>query len=332
MDETQSMLATLNASFPDIARMDPLAARAAVDARIPVPQNPDDSAEADDVLVPAEHGGIPVRIYHPRTHSPAAPATVYAHGGGFLHGSIAGHDRFCRLWAAGTGSTVVSVAYRLAPEHAAPAPVTDVVAVAEWLAASDAGSRGLVLAGDSAGANIAAAAAIALRDNGSNPVTGQVLIYPMLDPHMRSESYRLRGEGYFITARALRFYWENYLGGPVHEAEADWRFMPQAAEDHSSLPPSITITAGLDPLGDEGRSYAALLRQSGITALHRHYPDQFHGFLTMPGYGPGASAREILWADFTRLFSSSTSVTSFKTVTNFKTVTSTATATREHTS
>lgn len=324
MDETQHMLAALNASFPDIARMEPLAARAAVDARIPPPQNPDDGVTAEDVPVPAEHGGISVRIYRPHEPYPSAPATVYAHGGGFLHGSIAGHDRFCRLWAAGTGSTVVSVAYRLAPEHVAPAPVTDVVAVAEWLAARDDGSRGLVLAGDSAGANIAAAAAIALRESGSTTVAGQVLIYPMLDPRMQSESYRLRGEGYFITARALRFYWENYLGGPAAEAAADWHVMPQTAEDHSSLPPSITITAGLDPLGDEGRSYSALMRRSGNTALHRRYPDQFHGFLTMPDYGPGASAREILWADFTRLFITMNSVTG--------TVTSTNTATLEHTS
>mgnify|MGYP003305352522 CR=1 FL=1 len=307
MDETQSMLAALNASFPDIARMDPLAARAAVDARITAPQILDDRSAAEDVLIAAEHGGIPVRIYHPNGPSPSAPATVYAHGGGFLHGSIAGHDRFCRLWAAETGSTVISVDYRLAPEHPAPAPVTDIIAVAEWLAARDAGSRGLVLAGDSAGANLAAAAALALRDSGSTPVTGQVLIYPMLDPYMQSESYRLRGEGYFVTARALRFYWENYLGGPAAEAAADWRFMPQTAEDHSCLPPSITITAGLDPLGDEGRNYSELLRRSGNIALHRHYPDQFHGFLTMPDYGPGASAREILWADFTHMFSSVTS-------------------------
>ncbi|WP_104103476.1 alpha/beta hydrolase [Arthrobacter sp. 08Y14] len=302
MDETQTMLAALNASFPDIAGMDPLAARAAVDARIPPAQNLDDVAAAEDALVPSEHGGIPVRIYRPHVPSPSAPATVYAHGGGFLHGSIAGHDRFCRLWAAGTGSSVVSVEYRLAPEHLAPAPVADVVAVAHWLADRGEAARGLVLAGDSAGANLAAAAALTLRDRGSELVAGQVLIYPMLDPRMQSESYRLRAEGYFVTARALRFYWETYLGGPAAEAAPDWRFMPQTAEDLSSLPPSITVTAGLDPLGDEGRDYAALLRGAGNTALHRHYPDQFHGFLTMPGYGPGASARSILWADFTRLF------------------------------
>ncbi|WP_461170933.1 alpha/beta hydrolase [Arthrobacter sp. Z1-15] len=318
MDETQRMLAALNASFPDIARMDPLAARAAVDARIPAPQNFDDSAAAEDVLVPAEHGAIPVRIYRPREPSPSVPATLYAHGGGFLHGSIASHDRFCRLWAARTGSTVASVDYRLAPEHVAPAPVADVVAVAEWLAARDMADHGLVLAGDSAGANIAAAAALALRDQGTSLVAGQVLIYPMLDPHMQSESYRLRGEGYFITARALRFYWENYLGGPAATAAPDWRFMPQTAADLSSLPASITVTAGLDPLADEGRNYSALLRRSGNTALHRHYPDQFHGFLTMPDYGPAGSAREILWADFTHMFSSS--------------LTTTPTATREHTS
>lgn len=302
MDETQRMLAALNASFPDIAGMSPLDARAAVNARISPAPNVSGVVLSDDLVVAARHGGINVRCYSPRTSCPGAPLTVYAHGGGFLHGSIAGHDGFCRMWAAETGSTVVSVDYRLAPEHLAPAPVEDIVAVATWAAAAGRAPHGVVLAGDSSGANLAAAACLALRDQGSSPVVGQVLIYPILDPAMRSDSHRSRAEGYFITARAVRFYWETYLGGPADAATPDWRVMPQTAADLSSLPPALTVTAGLDPLCDEGRDYAAALRRAGTTSVHRHYPDQFHGFLTIPNYAPGAAARDNLWADFAGLF------------------------------
>lgn len=302
MDETQRMLAALNASFPDIAGMSPLDARAAVDARIGPVQNDTADMMSEDMVVAAEHGGIRVRCYSPLKSRPGAPLTVYAHGGGFLHGSIAGHDGFCRAWAAKTGTTVVSVDYRLAPEHLAPVPVEDIVAVARWAVAAGRAPDGVVLAGDSSGANLAAAACITLRNQGSSPVVGQVLIYPILDPAMRSDSQRSRAEGYFITARAVRFYWETYLGGPTEAAAPDWRVMPQTAGDLSSLPPSITVTAGLDPLCDEGRDYATLLRRAGNTSVHRHYADQFHGFLTIPNYAPGASAQDVLWSDFAELF------------------------------
>lgn len=301
MNESRSMLAALNASFPDIASMHPLAARAAVDARIAPAPNFDAVAATEDRVVPSDAGGIPVRIYHP--HEPvAAPTTVYAHGGGFVHGSIAGHDRFCRVWAARTGSTVVSLDYRLAPEHLAPAPVYDMVAVAEWVHEQGLAPHGVVLAGDSSGANLAAVTSIVLRDRGAQHAVGQVLIYPLLDPAMRSASHLSRAEGYFVTARSLRFYWETYLGGAVESVATDWRVAPQTAADLSGLPHSITITAGLDPLCDEGREHAALLRGAGNTALHRNYPDQFHGFLSIPNYSPADSAQETLWTDFADAF------------------------------
>lgn len=302
MNETQSMLAALIASFPDIASMHPLEARAAVDSRVVPARNIDDVASTDDIIVPSASGDISVRIYHPHKPAATAPLTVYTHGGGFLHGSIASHDHFCRLWASRTGSIVASLDYRLAPEHVAPAPVFDVVAVTEWVIENGLAPLGVVLAGDSSGANLAAVASILLRDRGSSPVVGQVLIYPFLDPAMRSESHRLLADGYFVTARSLRFYWETYLGRTAEDSAPDWRVMPHTAPDHACLPPSITITAGLDPLSDEGRDYASLLRRSGNTALHRHYPDQFHGFLTVPMYAPGTAAQDILWSEFTTLF------------------------------
>lgn len=302
LDETQSILALLNASFPRIAAMDPLEARSAVDARITPADNLDAVRSVEDRVIISENGNLDIRVYRPHEPAPPAPVTVYAHGGGFLHGSIAGHDRFCRIWAARTGSIVVSVNYRLAPEHSAPTPLYDLAAAAEWAHDQGLAGNGLVLAGDSAGANLAAAAGILLRDRGTAPVTGQVLLYPMLDPDMSSDSYRRCAEGYFITSEALAFYWRTYLGSNADGAARDWRIAPQSAADLTGLPPSITVTAGLDPLCDEGQAYSALLRRAGNTALHRHYPDQFHGFLTMPKYSPGASAQEILWADFRCFF------------------------------
>ncbi len=292
MDETRRMLELLNTGFPDITGLDPLAARALVDARVRAPDNLDDVATAQDLVVAP---GVPVRVYEPHERRPEAPVTVFVHGGGFLHGSIASHDGFCRRWVKHTGSVVVSVEHRRAPEHRAPAGAEDVVAAVDWAASADLGD-GVIAAGDSSGGNLAAVAALMLRDRGDSPLTGLVLAYPFLDPAMDTPSHRSRAEGYFVTGRQLRYYWETYLGGPVEAAEVDWRVSPLRA-DLAGLPPTIVVTAGLDPLCDEGRAFAERLAAAGVPVLHRHHPDQFHGFLTIPGYGPGRSASELLWAD-----------------------------------
>ncbi len=306
MDETQRMLGVLNTSFPDIASMAPLEARAAVDARINMPTNLDDVASAADEFIDTDTGAIRVRVY--RAHSPNhhAPTTVFAHGGGFLHGSIEGHDGFCRRWSRETASTVVSVQYRLAPDATAPAAVYDLIAAVDGVGAMGIAPAGIIVAGDSAGANLAAVTAIAMRDRGESPIVGQVLIYPMLDPRMDSETYRTRAEGYFVTARLLAYYWDTYLGIPRANAAADWRICPLAAASLEALPPAIIVTAGLDPLCAEGGQYADRLRAASTATLHRHHPDQFHGFLTIPGYGPGLAASDVLFSDIRRLFTSET--------------------------
>lgn len=302
MDETQRMLALLNDTFPDIANMLPHDARAAVDSRVRPPENIDDVAFAEDEVIATPAGGLSLRVYRPHAPRVTAPTTVFAHGGGFLHGSIESHDGFSRRWSRKTQSVVVSVEYRLAPEHPASAPVDDIVAAADWVGSAGLAPAGIVVAGDSSGGNLAAVTAIALRDRGGSPLVGQVLIYPMLDPRMDSDSYRTRAEGYFVTARSLRFYWDTYLGDRAADAAEDWRISPLAAGTLAGLPPAIVVTAGLDPLCNEGRRYAGRLRAEGVRVLHRHYPDQFHGFLTIPGYGPGGSASEILWSDMHRIF------------------------------
>lgn len=301
MDETTRMLELLNASFPRLATMDPLDGRAAADERIRPATNLDDVAATDDGVVDAGTHGIPIRTYHPREWRPDAPTTVYAHGGGFLHGSIAGHDGFCRRWARATGATVVSVDYRLAPEAGPGAARDDVIAAADWAVEAGLGAHGLLLAGDSSGGNVAAGAAIGLRDRGASPVVAQVLLYPFLDPTMSSESHRARATGYFVTSELLAHYWRTFLGERPGRFDAD--VTPLAVDDLAGLPPAIVVTAGLDPLCDEGADYARRLRSAGVPVTLRHHPDQFHGFLTIPGYGPGISAAEILWSDLRSLTS-----------------------------
>lgn len=299
MDETTRMLELLNAGFPALATMAPLEGRAAADSRIRPAPNLDDVASTDDTTVDAGTHDIPIRVYHPRDERREAPTTVYAHGGGFLHGSIAGHDGFCRRWARETGATVVSVDYRLAPESEPGDARDDIVATVDEVMSAGLGDRGIVLAGDSSGGNLAAGAAVSLRDRGSSPVVAQVLLYPFLDPQMSSDSHRTKASGYFVTSDLLAHYWRTFLGDHPDRFDAD--VSPLAVDDLAGLPPAVVVTAGLDPLGDEGAAYAHRLREAGVPVVLRHHPDQFHGFLTIPGYGPALGAAEILWSDLRSL-------------------------------
>ena len=299
MDETTRMLDLLNTTFPPIASMSPLDGRAAVDARIRPATNLDDVASTLDEVVDTGTHGIPIRTYLPHRRRPHAPPTVYAHGGGFLHGSIDGHDGFCRRWARATDAVVVSVGYRLAPEWGPGAARDDLVAAVDAVVASGLAPQGVVLAGDSSGGNVAAGAAITLRDRGASPVVAQALLYPFLDPTMSTPSHRTRADGYFVTSALLAHYWRTFLGDRADRIDA--AVTPLAVDDLAGLPPAIVVTGGLDPLSDEGREYARRLRAVGVPALLRHHPDQFHGFLTIPGYGPGISAAEMLWSDLRSL-------------------------------
>ncbi|MCH6231643.1 alpha/beta hydrolase [Microbacterium sp. CFH 31415] len=298
MDETQRMLDLLNSTFPDLASMSPREAREAADARVRPAPNPEDVAATDDQVLSADGHDVTIRIYHPHDRDPGMPLTVYAHGGGFLHGSIASHDSFCRRWAKGTGSTVASVEYRLAPEHRPADAAADVAAAARWAAAlSPTGT--VLLAGDSAGATAAAQASLVLAKDPVGILAGQVIAYPMLDPECASESHRTRATGYFVTHRQIRYYWDTALTGGTPSGEDT----PWLADSLPTLPATIVVIGGLDVLSDEGREYASRLRAADTPVILRDYPDQFHGFLTMPGYGPGESARELLWSDIRATFS-----------------------------
>ena len=255
MDATRRMLALLNENFPDITALPPLEARAAVDARVRPASNLDDVADATDEAVEVDGGKRRLRVYTPHDPDRRAPAIVYVHGGGFLHGSIESHDGFCRRLARASRCVVASIENRLAPEAGPPEPVRDVVGAVDAVVTRGRAEHGVILAGDSSGATLAALATIALRDPGDSPVVGQVLVYPFLDPRAASESYARLATGYFVTRASLGYYWATYLGErDLDDAARDPEVTPLAVAELAGLPAAIVVTAGLDPLSTLGAS------------------------------------------------------------------------------
>ncbi|MFC0527307.1 alpha/beta hydrolase [Phytohabitans kaempferiae] len=289
--EVANLLRLLDEGFPPVERMDPLEARAAVAARVQPVANLEDVRAARDVLA----GGVPVRVYEPHGVDRADPAVtiVFAHGGGFVLCDVDSHDSFCRSMARGTGATVVSVDYRRAPEHRAPAAAEDTYAALVW-AAGTLGGR-LVVVGDSAGGNVAAVAASLARDRGGPTLSGQVLLYPVIDPDCASATYASHGTGYYLTAEAMRWYWRQYLGDGLPEPAH--LVAPLRAPTLAGLPPAVVVLGRLDPLHGEGVAYARALGAAGVPVVLREYPDMFHGFATIGPFTAGASARAVLWSD-----------------------------------
>jgi acetyl esterase len=236
-------------------------------------------AETRDLAISGPGGAIPARLYRSATTG-TLPALVFFHGGGWVVGNIEGHDTVCRHLANRADCAVVSVDYRLGPEHKFPAAVEDCFAAAEWVA-NNAASLGvdpvrLAVGGDSAGGNLAAVVSLLARDKGAPRVACQVLIYPATDAAMRHDSIDRFAEGYVLTRSTMRWFYEQYLRSP--EDAADWRVSPLLAPDLSDLPPAYVLTAGYDPLCDEGDAYAARLAAAGVAVTHRRFPGQVHGF------------------------------------------------------
>lgn len=298
-DEVRRMLEMLDAGFPRVQDMEPAAARAAIAARRQPVSNLDD-AEAEDLTVPGPAGTMVLRVYRPSTPAQRArPAVVFLHGGGFVFCDLESHDGFCRAMSRHTDSVVISVDYRLAPEHPAPAAAEDAHAAYAWVLeqAADLGidRRLVAVAGDSVGGNLAAVTALLCRERGTDPPAAQVLLYPVLDPGLEAPSYRRYGTGYYNTRDAMAWYWRHYLHDGLPRPE--WLAAPARATSVSGLAPAVVVTAGLDPLHDEGEAYAEALRSADVPVVHRDYPGLFHGFLTMLSFAPAAAGRELLWAD-----------------------------------
>ena len=239
-----------------------------------------DMSTADPVGVDDVHeteaDGVPVRVYEPDD----APATVvFFHGGGFVVGSLETHDPLCRLLTDRSGLRVVSVDYRLAPEHPFPAAVEDAYEATKWAANEYDGAVGV--AGDSAGGTLSAVVSLLARDRGMPNVAHQSLLYPATAYDEPMPSRAQNASGYFLEAKDLMWFAAKYVGSDIH-ARNPYAF-PLRACDHSDLPPAHVVTAGYDPLRDEGAEYARVLDETGNDVTHTHYPSVVHGCLNMEG-------------------------------------------------
>ncbi|WP_020694701.1 alpha/beta hydrolase [Reyranella massiliensis] len=230
-------------------------------------------------------GSLRIRIYRP-AHSVARllPTVLYFHGGGWAIGSLEGYDLACRYFCARSGCAVVSVDYRLAPEHKFPAAIDDGIAAFRWLATEAAGlgldPDRIVLAGDSAGGTIAAVAAQELRGEPRPPCL-QWLVYPATDLGGDTPSHKSCGEGFLLTQADMDWFRGQYLNTPA-EVD-DPRASPLRAADLAGVAPALVFTAGFDPLRDEGQAYAKRLSAAGVKTIHREFDTLIHGFVGMRG-------------------------------------------------
>jgi acetyl esterase len=250
---------------------------------------PPEVAKVEDRVIRGPAGDLPVRIYTPDAPAPR-PVIAFFHGGGFVICSVDTHDGLARRLANATGAVVVSVEYRLAPEVRCPDSAEDCYAATVWThqhaAELGADPGRLIVAGDSAGGNLAAVVALMARERSAPPITAQVLVYPVIDAACDAPSYTENGEGYFLEASGMRWFWDHYLGpdgdGAHHHAS------PIRASDHSDLPPAVVITAEFDPLRDEGEAYAEALDAAGVHVVAQRYDGMIHGFVSMPMVFPEA--------------------------------------------
>ncbi|MGH4035773.1 alpha/beta hydrolase [Actinomycetota bacterium Odt1-20B] len=288
----------LTAHFPDLGRTvtDAVEARRILAAAPASPVEPPAVGAVEDRTIPGPPGApdLPVRVYlpDPATESRGArPTVVFFHGGGWVICGLDTHDATARGLCREAGAAVVSVDYRLAPEFPFPAAVEDAYAAVCW-AAGHLGELGgeqgaLVVAGDSAGGNLAAVGALAARDRGGPDIALQVLVYPSTDASRPWDSYRRNAEGYFLTAAHCEWFLSQYVG----EGGARWDpYLSPALADLRGLPPAHIVTAGCDPLCDEGRAYARLLEEAGVAVTEGYFPAMFHGFFGFPVLLPEARA------------------------------------------
>jgi acetyl esterase len=255
-------------------------------ARVVTNPEPPELKSVEQLAIPSPAGPIPARVYtpiKPRTADGLAPCLVFFHGGGWVIGDLDSHDVVCRKLADQGELIVISVDYRLAPEHKFPAAVDDAIHATKWIAGNakslgiDAGR--LIVGGDSAGGNLAAVVAISVRDGNGPAIAGQVLIYPAIDFALTHASHREPETSILLTHTVIRWFRDHYLNGAADVS--DWRASPARAKTLAGLPPAYVLTTGADPLRDEGDEYARRLKEAGVAVIYRHFPGQFHGFFTM---------------------------------------------------
>lgn len=267
------------AGAPALEHLSPTQAREVYGAIEALHGPPPPMHHVEDRAIPGPAGDIPVRIYRPRDTSPL-PALVYFHGGGWVIGSLDSHDGVCRALAKEADCVVVSVDYRLAPEHRFPAAPEDAYAATCWVSAhaSEVGADPVRIAvgGDSAGGNLAAVVALMARDRGAPALVFQLLIYPAVDSRFDTSSHEENAEGYFLTRGAMKWFWDHYAPGDTDRRSP--YAAPLRAEHLGGLPPALVLTAEFDPLRDEGEAYARRLSEAGVAAEAIRYDGMFHGF------------------------------------------------------
>ena len=256
-------------------------ARAYREAR---PQEPGpELAKVEDLEVPGPAGDIPVRVFTPPGAGPF-PVLMWFHGGGWVVGSVKTNDPTCRHLAKQAECVVVSVDYRLAPEHKFPAAANDCFAATSWVASNASSLNGdprkLAVGGGSAGGNLATVVSLMARDRGTPVLVHQLLICPVTEHSLDTPSYSQNANGYLLTRDAMIWYWDHYLGNEGDDANP--YAAPMRAQDLSGLPPALVITAEFDPLRDEGEAYAQRLKEAGVATTCTRYDGMIHGFFGRP--------------------------------------------------
>ncbi|WP_339730137.1 alpha/beta hydrolase [uncultured Gimesia sp.] len=269
------------ADLPSFDEMTPELIRSTLSPS-PEPHLP--ARKIEDLKLPANKTEIPVRIYTPEVvpenSAAACPALVYFHGGGWVMGTLDAYDGLCQDLAGTAGCKVISVDYRMAPEHPYPVPFEDAYLATEWIS-SHAGDleidpTRIAVGGDSAGGNLATAVAMKARQSNRLNLIYQMLVYPVTNYQFDTESYQKYGIDYFLTKRAMEWFWEQYLS---HEsAGREVYASPLRCKDLSGLPDAVVITAGYDPLYSEAVQYVELMQRSGISVEHINFEDMIHGF------------------------------------------------------
>lgn len=296
MDAPTQAFLELTATHPiDLSGLDAATARAVLDPASAAMEHPPEAvARVEDRTIPIPGAGdLPVRVYHPKPSRGPLPMLVYYHGGGFVLGNLDTHDSVCRTLANTSGCVTLSVGYRLAPEAPFPAAVDGAYRAVGW-AAENARTLGgdparIAVGGDSAGGTLAAVVCHLARDRGGPPIAFQLLAYPATDAlreKVQYPSFLEFSEGCFLTGELMAWFAARYPGVSVDPS--DFRLSPLRASHHRGLPPALVLTAGHDPLRDEGKRYADTLGQAGVPVVYRCFESTIHGFLSMGRFLPAA--------------------------------------------